>query len=226
MIEVSPAAGIKPPAKEISRERVLEDGEITAVWTACGSLGFPFGPLIRMMLITAQREGECAGMRWCDVNLDGRIWVLPREQTKADRAHSVPLSELALETLAAVPRLHDGTHAMIFSTTGTTKPSGWGRAKERLDRLSGVTGWRLHDLRRTAASTMARLGHPPHFVAAVLNHAPGATQGVTRSTTASGMTMRRGRRLTPGRGTFDGWRPAPRPTSSSCRGGPAHDRAA
>ena len=151
MIEASPAAGIKPPAKEISRDRVLEDWEIAAIWTACGSLGFPFGPLIRLMLLCAQREGEVAGMRWCDVDLDGRIWTLPREQTKADREHTVPLSELALETLAAVPRLHDGDDAMIFSTTGTTKPSGWGRAKSRLDRLSGVSGWRLHDLRRTCS---------------------------------------------------------------------------
>ena len=178
MIETSPAAGIKPPAKEVSRDRVLDDVEVAAIWTACGSLGFPFGPLVRLMLITAQREGECAGMRWRDVS--HRLWTMPREETKADRgAHEVPLSDLALETLATVPRLHDSDDDMVFSTTGTTPPSGWSGAKERLDRLSGVAGWRFHDLRRSAASTMARLGHPPHVLSAILNHAPGGTQGVT-----------------------------------------------
>ena len=103
MIEASPAAGIKPPAKEISRDRVLEDWEIAAIWTACGSLGFPFGPLIRLMLLCAQRRGEVAGIRWCDI--DGRIWTLPREQTKADREHTVPLSDLAIEMLACCPAL-------------------------------------------------------------------------------------------------------------------------
>ena len=67
----------------------------------------------------------------------------------------------------------------MFSTNGRTAPSGWGNAKARLDRLSGVAGWRLHDLRRCAASGIARMGHPPHVVAAILNHTPGALMGVT-----------------------------------------------
>ena len=79
--------------------------------------------------------------------------------------------------LGTLPRLHEGE--LAFSTTGLTAPSGWSRAKARLDRLSSVEGWRLHDLRRTAASAMARLGHPPYVVAAVLNHSPGAIQGIT-----------------------------------------------
>lgn len=177
IVEANVALGIKPPAKEITRDRVLADDELTAVWRACAEMGHPFGPLFRLMIVTAQREGEVAGLRWPDVDLKRAEWTLPREQTKADRQHTVPLSDLALEVLGALPRLHDGD--LAFSTTGTTAPSGWSRAKARLDRLSGVEGWRLHDLRRTAASTMARLGHPPHVVAAVLNHAPGAVQGIT-----------------------------------------------
>jgi integrase len=177
MIAASPAAGIKPPAKEIARDRVLEDEEIAAIWTACGSLGFPFGPLIRMLMITAQRRGEVAGMRRLDVDVVRAIWTLPREQTKAGRLHTVPLSDLAIEILATTPRLHDG--GLVFSVDALAQPSGWSRAKAQLDEVAGVSGWRLHDLRRTAASTMARLGHPPHVVAAVLNHAPGSTQGIT-----------------------------------------------
>jgi integrase len=130
-----------------------------------------------MMLITAQREGEVAHMEWSQVDLARRTWTLPAEETKAGRAHEVPLPDLAIEVLTTLPRLHDGD--LVFSTTGTTAPSGWSRAKQRLDRLSGVTGWRLHDLRRSAASTMARLGHPPHVVAALLNHTPGSVMGIT-----------------------------------------------
>ena len=102
---------------------------------------------------------------------------MPAEETKAGRVHEVALSDLAMDVLADLPRLHDSE--LVFSTTGTSAPSGWSRAKLRLDRLSGVTNWRLHDLRRTAASTMARLGHPPHVVAAVLNHGPGSLMGIT-----------------------------------------------
>ncbi|HEX6015399.1 MAG TPA: tyrosine-type recombinase/integrase [Geminicoccaceae bacterium] len=177
IVDTNVAASIKAPAKEVARDRVLDDEELASVWRACGGMGFPFGPLVRLMIVSAQREGEVAGLRWPDVDLDRAVWTLPREQTKADRAHVVPLSDLALEVLTPLPRLHDGE--LAFSTNGITPPSGWSRAKARLDRLSGVSGWRLHDLRRTAASTMARLGHPPQVVAAVLNHAPGATQGIT-----------------------------------------------
>ena len=88
----------------------------------------------------------------------------------------MPLSDLALEILNTLP--HDGE---LVCRPGETKPirSFSSKIKLRLDRLSGVTGWRLHDLRRTGASGMARLGHPPHVVAAVLNHAPASTMGIT-----------------------------------------------
>ena len=126
---------------------MLDDDELAAVWRLAASMGFPFGPLVRLMLVTAQREGEVADMNWPQIDLERRLWTLPAEETKAGRVHEVPLSDLALSTCwPTVPRLHDGD--LVFSTTGTTAPSGWSRAKERLDRLSGVAGWRLHDLRR------------------------------------------------------------------------------
>jgi integrase len=130
-------------------------------------------------MITAQRRDEVAHMAWPDLNLERRLWTLRRELVKADRAHDVPLSPLAMEVIAGLPRLGAG---LVFPANrhGSTNPvSGFSRAKARLDQLSGVTGWRLHDLRRTAASTMARIGHPPHVVAAVLNHAPASTHGIT-----------------------------------------------
>ena len=142
MIEANPAAGIKPPAKEVSRDRVLEDGEIAAVWTACGSLGFPFGPLIRLMLVTAQREGECAGMRWCDVDLEQRdLDAAARGDQGRPGAHGAP-ERARPGDAGRRPRLHTGDDAMIFSTTGDDQAErmgpGQGTARQavRCDRLA------------------------------------------------------------------------------------------
>ena len=97
-------------------------------------------------------------MRWQDVDLDRRLWTIPANMNKAGRIHEVPLSDLALEILSTLPR--DGE---LVCRPGETKPirSFSSKIKLRIDRQSEVTGWRLHDLRRTAASGMARLGHPP-----------------------------------------------------------------
>src|SRR3954447_15516377 len=143
MLEASPAAGLKPPAKEVSRDRVLDGEEVAAIWRACDAFAYPFGPLFKIMLITAQREGEVAGMRWSHLDLKAGLWTLPAASTKVNRLRDVPLSELALEVLASLPRLNS---ELAFSTTGSSAPSGWSRAKARLDKASKVTDWRLHDL--------------------------------------------------------------------------------
>jgi integrase len=179
IITASPVAGIRAPTREVARDRVLEPEELAAVWRACNGLGWPFGPLVQLLIVTGQRRDEVARMAWPDVNLERRLWTMPRELTKSDRLHEVPLPDLAVETIASLPRFGDG---LLFPArrAGSVNPvSGFARIKARIDGLSGVTGWRLHDLRRTAASGMARLGHAPHVVSAILNHSPGATQGIT-----------------------------------------------
>jgi integrase len=158
---------------------VLVQDELAAVWRACDALGWPFGPLVQLLIVTAQRRDEVARMAWPDLDLERRLWTLPRKLTKADRVHDVPLSGLALEIIEGLPRIGDGLAFPANRARSTRPVSGFSKAKARLDRLSGVAGWRLHDLRRTAASEMARLGHPPHVVAAILNHSPGSTQGIT-----------------------------------------------
>jgi integrase len=194
LIEASPAAGIRAPAEMRSRDRVLTEPELAAVWAACGTLGWPFGPLVRLLILTGQRRNEVAWMRWRDVDLQQNVWTLPRELTKSDRAHVVPLSDPAKEIIAGLPRLAE----LVFPANreGSSHPvSGFSRAKARLDaemlRLlrKHATGqgqeptkvelkpWRLHDLRRTAASGMARLGAPPHVIGHALNHVPAASLG-------------------------------------------------
>jgi integrase len=142
------------------------------------------------MLATGQRRSEVGNMEWREVDQERRLWVIPKERTKAGRAHVVPLSTLALSILADCPRL--GTY--VFSTRGvprggTLPISGWSKAKSRLDlfvdearnRLNSDSeavnsDWRLHDLRRTAASLMTEAGVTRLVVSKVLNH---AEQGVT-----------------------------------------------
>lgn len=174
LIEINPASGVKPPAVEKSRDRVLTDDEIKAFWTGCDKLGWPFGPAFKLMLTTGQRRDEVACMRWDDLDTENALWTLLREQTKSDRLHEVPLSSLALQILETVPRM--GEH--VFTTNGRTSISGFSKAKRELDEASKLTDWRLHDLRRTVASGMARIGIAPHVIEKVLNHAGGQISGV------------------------------------------------
>jgi integrase len=198
IIDESPAKGIKKPAVERPRDRVLTDREIALFWKSGEQLGFPFGPLFLLLLVTGQRRGEVAAMTWQDLDLENCIWRMPREATKSDRSHDVPLSDLALSILKSVPRFSD--NGLVFPGRGRTKASlsGWSRAKRRLDAVILAhlrkevekrgedpeaaippAPWTLHDLRRTTASGMASLQVPPQTLAAVLNHSPGRVQGIT-----------------------------------------------
>ncbi len=179
IVESSPVAGINRPAKERSRDRILDDGEVAAVWQACDTLGWPFGRFVQLLLATAQRRDEVAHMAWSDIGLERKLWILPHALTKADRAHEVPLSTLAMEIIGSLPRVGDGWLFPANRVSSIRPLSGFSKFKPKLDQLSGVAGWRLHDLRRTASSGMARLGHPPAVVAAILNHAPGSVMGIS-----------------------------------------------
>jgi integrase len=176
ILDASPAAAVKAPTKEYDRDRVLTDDELINIWNGCDEMGYPFGLFIRMLLATAQRRNEVAMMRWSDIDLETGVWTLPREIVKADRSHEVPLSSLAIAILKSIPEIDD----FVFSSGRKAgRPiSGFSRAKKRIDKLSAVENWRIHDLRRSAASNMARLGVAPFTISRVLNHAEG---GVTRS---------------------------------------------
>jgi len=182
----SPCTGIKPPATERSRDRVLSDDELKGVWRACSheGLGWPFGPLIRLLILTGQRRDEVGSMRWSELALDGAyghatpFWQLPKERTKNNIAHPVPLAPQAAAILEALPRIA-GERDFVFTTNGKTAVSGFSRAKARIDvALPDVPPWTLHDLRRTAASGMARLGVQLPVIERVLNHVSGSFGGI------------------------------------------------
>jgi integrase len=179
LVEVNPSADRPMPLRKVpTRDRVLDDDEIIKFWQGCESVGWPFGQLFRLLLLTGQRLNECAGMTWAEIDLDNCSWNLPAERTKNGRQHEVALSDMAMEIITGLPRFVDDN--FVFPSTDPTKPvSGFVHAKQRvLDHMASPTPWRLHDLRRTATTGMARLGVPPHVADRVLNHQSGTISGV------------------------------------------------
>ena len=178
---INPASGVRSAIRETSRDRVLSDVELAAVWRATMSLGDPFGPYIRLLALCGQRRTETAHMRWRDIDLDTATWEIPASESKQGRPHGVPLSAHAATLLRALPRHSSEPAAFVFSTTLGDRPiCGWSKVKRRLDMriASDAAAWTLHDLRRTVASGMARLGIPPHVCEKVLGHKSGAISGV------------------------------------------------
>lgn len=175
-VEVHPIAGLKPPTKENVRDRILTDAEMRLLMQSAEGMGYPFGPAVQVFLLTGQRRGEVGSMRWSHVDFDRAIWTIPASVAKNGRVHEVPLSTPVVDLLRSLPRFVNCD--LVFTTTGITPISGLGKVKERLDAALGVSDWRFHDLRRTAASGMARLGTPPHVIEKVLNHQTGLISGV------------------------------------------------
>jgi len=205
IVAINPAAGLPMPSAEVERDRTLSDHEVRLFWKACGDIGWPFGPMFKLLLVTAQRRSEVAGLRWSELRLADRQWVIPRERAKNDREHVVHLSDLAMEIIDALPRfVREGRGGegefhgsdFVFTTTGEHAVSGFSKAKERLhmrmlELLRGelaeaghavedavIGEWTLHDLRRTATTGMAGLGVAPHVVDRILNHVSGTIRGV------------------------------------------------
>lgn len=176
-IEVSPCHGVKKPAKENPRDRVLSDDELAKIYAACGSgEPYPFGPLLQITILTAQRRGEVSGMRWNEIDFKNKVWTIPKERAKNGKAHMVPLSQEVIKVLEAIPRfLHSD---LVFTTNGKTPVSGHDKARRRIVAITGADNWRIHDFRRTAASGMARLGVTPYVVEKILNHVSGTFSGV------------------------------------------------
>jgi integrase len=177
IIESNPCAGIKPPTVETARERVLSDSELVAVWRAADGLDPPYAEFVKLLVLTGQRRTEVAAMEWREVDLDAKLWTLPKERAKNDREHTVPLSDSAVEILRALPRIAGSDFALTLS--GRRPICAYQLIKIRLDALTpSIPHWTWHDLRRTFATGCAKLGVTVHVVEAVLNHRSGTVRGV------------------------------------------------
>jgi integrase len=176
-VAVNPCVGVWHPGAPPARERVLTDAEIAKFWAAADAVGQPFSAALKLLLLTGARRSEVAGMRYDELS-DG-VWTIPGNRTKNHRAHALPLPPLAREIIATVPRI-ESKNGFVFTTTGTTPVSGWSKTKRALDAAMGaeVKPWRLHDLRRTTASGMSRLGVRSEVVERCLNHVSGHFGGI------------------------------------------------
>ncbi len=186
ILETSPAANVKAPGKETERDRVLSDEEVTKLWKAAEKTGGIPGGFFKTLILTAQRRDEVATMRWADLDLEAKVWTIPREDTKGDRAHEVPLSPPTIEVLTALPRTGEYVFSRIrprkVSVEEKTKPkhrpvSGYSKMKATIAKAAGFNDWRIHDFRRTAGTGMARAGIAVSTISRVLNHKEG---GVTK----------------------------------------------
>src|SRR5918995_4009865 len=142
ILDVSPCAGVTMPAQEQARHRVLTDDELSEVLRAAREVGFPFGLIVEMLALTGQRRDEVGRMAWAHLDLEKGLWIVPGEHAKNGKPHTVHLSHPSLKLLSQTYQTGD----LVFSGDGMTLFQGYSKAKARLDRISGVSGWTLHDL--------------------------------------------------------------------------------
>lgn len=159
------------------RERVLTDDELLAVWRAADREAPKLRAFVRLLILTAARETEVAGLSAGEVDRAAGRWTVPGSRTKNRSGYTLPLSPLALAELAAVwPNTEAAPGHMLFGRTPKNGFTGFSNLKQRLDAASGVSGWRFHDLRRTARTGMTRLGVLRDHAEAAINHLSGRSQ--------------------------------------------------
>jgi integrase len=174
VIAASPCQGVRRPAKEVPRDRVLDDQEVVRLWSACDEIDPLYAAAIRLLVLLGQRRGEVAGMAWHELDRDKHAWLLPGVRAKNARDHLIPLPPQAWKIIESVPEV-DGASELVFGKRLTN----FSDAKIALDRkLQFAAPWRVHDLRRTCASGLQKTGAPPHVIEKVLNHASGTFAGI------------------------------------------------
>jgi integrase len=234
-IASNPCVGVKCPPPPKPRERVLSPNEVRWFWRACDAVGYPYGPLCKILLLTGTRREEARGMRRAEMSEDddGVLWSLSGARTKNRKPHTVPLSPLACEIIAAAPRI-ESEQGFVF-TTGRTPVGGFSKYKERLDAAmlraaraeaeaagrdpSKVTiePWRVHDLRRTCASGLQKLGVRVEVIERCLGHVSGSSQASPGFISATPCSKSGARRWSAGAFTSRVSSRASRPRSSRCR---------
>ena len=160
--------------KTEARARILTDSELVAIWQRAEQVGYPYGRIVQLLILTGQRRGEIAGLRRSWIQ-NGEI-VYPPGFVKNSREHVVPLGHMATELIGELPESAD----LLFpSRLSNERPfNGFSKSKRSFDRPLSFDDYTLHDIRRTFSSTMARLGAPIHITEKLLNHTSGAISGV------------------------------------------------
>ncbi len=177
IIAASPVDGMRPPAPEASRERLLTDDELASVWCASTALGWPFGPIAQLLILTGARRSEVAALAWSELDCGKGLWNKPASRTKNARMQVLPLSSAALEIINRLPRI-DGSPYLFPARHGANHASGFSGVKLKLDELSGVRDWCFHDFRRCIASGLQKMGVALQVTECILGHTAGSRAGV------------------------------------------------
>ena len=177
LIDANPASSILKPSRETRRERVLDDDEIVAIWRGLETMPQPFRDGCRLLVLTAARRAEIFNARWSELDDAGRCLKLPAERAKSGEGRRIPLSPQAMAIIEGLLRfgLDDG---WLISTRGAAPFSNFGHQKAELDKALGLPDWRLHDLRRSAATGLQRLGFRLEVIEAALGHVGGSRAGI------------------------------------------------
>jgi integrase len=175
LCEANPVLGTPQPERVKSRERVLSDEELAAIWNA--AINQDYARIIRLLILTGCRRQECGGMTWGELDFARGVWVIPSDRTKNHRNHTLPLLPMMLDIIETVP--HRAGRAHLFGDRAKVGFGDWGRSKTALDRLCPLEKpWVIHDIRRSVATGMINRGVTPFVVEAVLNHFSGHRAGI------------------------------------------------
>ena len=166
-LQYSPAAKIEKEYEELEREHVLRDAEIKAIWMATTSLSRPYNAWIKLLLLCGQRRGETASIRRSQI-VDG-CWHLSGSDTKNGRPNIIPLSSQA-QALVDLLLEQSGNYLIKTDRIGDKPINGFSKVKRQMDKLSGVNGWRMHDVRRTVSTNLTKLGVDRFILQKILNH--------------------------------------------------------
>lgn len=181
LLEANPLYGIRQPTRSKSRERVLRDRELKSVWDACHDLNAQWSAAIRLLMLTGMRRAEVLGAETREIDIGRKVWVIPEERSKNRHVHVVHLTDQAVEIIRSVP--HYGARTYLFQSELAkgfqARPIVETTASIRkLKKLVPIPHWCLHDLRRSVATHMGRLGIQTHVIEVVLNHRSGFRSGV------------------------------------------------
>lgn len=194
-IAQSPLSDVQRPGTVAKRERHLADEELVSVWQAADGIGWPFLPIVRLLILTGQRLREVAHMQWVELDLDAATWLIPGERTKNGQTTLVPLSADAMAIISNLPKVKND-HDLVFPSSNGTALTAFSKPKAKLDasilaqmkeaaqNAGGdpdtvkMKDWRLHDLRRTLAVGCQRLGVPVEVTEEILNHRSGTRDGI------------------------------------------------
>jgi integrase len=177
-IESNPVVGTRKPPLPPSRDRVLDNAELAAIWRAARDTAGDYGRIIRLLVLAACRRQEVGGMTWSELDADAGTWTIPAARSKNGKAHCLPLPQQAWEIIQSVPRTAGRDN--LFGERADHGFVVWSKHKARFDKRlgDGVRPWTLHDLRRTAATRMADLAVQPHIIEQILNHSSGHKAGI------------------------------------------------